>query len=352
MSSRHQFDESPPASLSSLAPFSRASPGTFASAPSLPSAPPGTLRPPVSGSIVRSEPSLRSPLLRAAAVNQATSNDEAAALFRSARLPPARLVLWTPLVAVVDLALMIAVVVAGGEFSPFASNPFVGPPFEAFTALGAKDVPLILASGQGWRLLTAMFLHAGLLHFVAAITAKIGAGVLLERRVGAARAAAVYILSGFGGTLASAVFLPEKSVVAGTAPLFGVVAALLAELCVFGAMVRPRPLRFGALATLALLPFVAAGVMPLVDNFAHAFGLLIGFAVALVVHATGALAAQLKRKRALCHGLSGVVLSVAPLVVLLAVFYAEKQSASWCGACHTVSCPAVAEWRCETSQMQ
>jgi membrane associated rhomboid family serine protease len=367
-------EASPPSSVSSLAPFARSAAAlrlpatagpvlTFSSTPTLPSSPLAAAEPPLSlSAFVRSAPiptqsavqtamDVRTPLMRGI---QSSSSDASASLVppQHARLLPARRVLWTPAVVLVDLLLMIVVSVKGGEFAPLAQNPAVGPPFSAFVALGAVDVPLALLHNQGWRLLTAMWLHAGILHLVVSAAVKIVLGVLLERRLGAWRVAALYLVCGVSGSVASALFLPEKTVVSGSAPAFGLAAALLSELCLFGAAARPvRPLRFGVGVTLSLLPLVVAGVLPLIDNFAHLFALLVGFATATTAHALGPLAGLLKRRRAVVLGVSGVLVSGAALVSALTVFFAVRQVDEWCGVCHSVSCvaPSGTDWRCQTS---
>jgi membrane associated rhomboid family serine protease len=367
-------EASPPSSVSSLAPFARSAAAlrlsatagpvqTFSSTPTLPSSPLAAPEQPLSlSAFVRSAPipahsavqtamDVRTPLMRGV---QASSSDASASLLpaQHTRLLPARRVLWSPAVVLVDLLLMIVVSVKGGEFAPLAQNPSVGPPFSAVLALGAVDVPLILLDNQGWRLLTAMWLHAGILHFVVSVAVKIVLGVLLERRLSACRVAVLYLVSGIAGASASALFVPEKSVVSGSAPAFGLAAALLSELCMFGAAARPvRPLRFGVGVTLSLLPLVVAGVLPLIDNFAHLFALLVGFATSLTAHALGPLAGLLKRRRAVVLSVSGVLLSGAALVSALTVFFAVRQVDEWCGVCHSMSCvaPSGTDWRCQTS---
>jgi hypothetical protein len=98
-----------------------------------------------------------------------------------------------------------------------------------------------------------------------------------------------------------------------------------------------------------MVPFLIAGVMPLVDNFAHVAALLVGFALSMTIHAVGPFAALLKRRRAVVHGVCGVLWAGGLLVIGITVFFAVHQIDEWCGFCHAISCPAVADWRCASS---
>jgi membrane associated rhomboid family serine protease len=367
-------DPSPPASVGSLAAFSRAggaAQSSFVSEP-LPFTPPSPLRPhrvhePVSG-YVRSEPtmasSVRDPLLpRSNAVSNKSNvgfrrsdailDDEAApaaSLVRPWRFSP-RTVVWTLLMCFVDAIMFIVATAYDTEFEALSINPFVGPPLDALIVMGAKDTPLMIGDGAtgGWRLITSVFLHAGIIHLAFSVVFKLVAGFALERRIGWWRTAVLYLFSGLGGTLISALFLPEKSTVSGSAPLFGLTAGLIAELCTYGVQAREKPLRFIALLVASNLLMLVSGIMPLVDNFAHIGALLFGFSVAMAVLSTTPLVVQLKRRRALLAGIGGSICALILLVTGFVLLYVLRVDSEWCTFCHTVSCLPVAQWQCATS---
>ncbi|HUP27905.1 MAG TPA: rhomboid family intramembrane serine protease, partial [Chloroflexia bacterium] len=62
--------------------------------------------------------------------------------------------------------------------------------------------------GEWWRLITSTFLHAGILHIFLNGSALYFIGMDLEAFVGKARFAAVYAISGLGGSVASFIFSP------------------------------------------------------------------------------------------------------------------------------------------------
>lgn len=67
---------------------------------------------------------------------------------------------------------------------------------------GADFAPLTL-TGEPWRLLTSMFLHANWMHLLMNMYMLFILGSVLERVIGSWRFGAVYLLSGLGGSLSS-----------------------------------------------------------------------------------------------------------------------------------------------------
>lgn len=50
--------------------------------------------------------------------------------------------------------------------------------------LGALDRKLVVENGQGWRLLSCMWLHAGVIHLVANMLSLLFIGIRLEQEFG------------------------------------------------------------------------------------------------------------------------------------------------------------------------
>ncbi len=87
-----------------------------------------------------------------------------------------------------------------------------------------------IAVGQNWRLLTAMFLHAGLLHLLFNMYALWIFGTLMEQELGRTRFTLVYFLTGLVASAASYAFMPDPRTVAvgASGAVFGVFGALVA----------------------------------------------------------------------------------------------------------------------------
>jgi rhomboid protease GluP len=91
---------------------------------------------------------------------------------------------------------------------------------------GAKYRDAILA-GQWWRLITAGFLHGGLLHILMNSWVLFDLGAQVEEIYGAARFIVFYLVSTVFGFIASSLFYPGLSVGA-SAGLMGLIGAMIA----------------------------------------------------------------------------------------------------------------------------
>lgn len=103
-------------------------------------------------------------------------------------------------IALINYALIAANVLVFMAGTAAAGRGMTG---EMLYARGALYAPLIL-KGQGfYRLLTAVFLHADLMHLFNNMIVQLSAGTILEKRIGHIPYAVVYFLSGIGGNLTS-----------------------------------------------------------------------------------------------------------------------------------------------------
>jgi len=147
---------------------------------------------------------------------------------------------------------------------------------EMLVLLGAKATPLI-ASGEYWRLFTAMFLHVNLAHIFFNGYALLAIGTELERLFGSPRFVIVYFVSGLFGSLASYAFSYSLSAGASVA-IFGLVGALAAFFMLhherLGAWGRTR---LANIAFLIVVNLVLGFTQPGIDNLGHMGGLVSGF---------------------------------------------------------------------------
>jgi rhomboid protease GluP len=151
-------------------------------------------------------------------------------------------------------------------------------------------VPMLVADGEPWRLLTHAFLHAGFLHLALNLLALLWLGPALERSLGSPRFAVLYAVAAVAGALAvTMVDAPQQPVVGGSGALFGMMGAAVAmnmqagrHLLEFLDYQGPRRL-LGLIATNLAFGFL----VPQVSNSAHVGGLLGGFLLTLGGFATG-----------------------------------------------------------------
>lgn len=154
----------------------------------------------------------------------------------------------------------------------------LAPPWQALYLFGAKW-PGAIMQGEIWRLVTANYLHGGLLHLVFNCYLLASLGPLIEEAFGTRKFFLIYTASGVCAFLASTLFSPARSVGASGA-LFGLIGFGIA----YG---RFRGGAAGRAVAEHLMRWVVYGVlmlfMPGIDNAAHFGGLIAGGALGLVV---------------------------------------------------------------------
>lgn len=136
-------------------------------------------------------------------------------------------------------------------------------------------------NGQSWRLFTAMFLHIGPIHLISNLIGLFWLGPIIEGHFGHFRFAAIYLLGGLLGSIASYAFSPALS-----AGASGAVFALLGATIVYFYRYRQNMGRQGqsmlqsALAILVINLALGFSVTN-VDNWGHMGGLAGGAIVAI-----------------------------------------------------------------------
>ena len=141
---------------------------------------------------------------------------------------------------------------------------------------GAMYSPAI-AAGQWWRLVTAGFLHGGLLHILMNCWVLFDLGAQVEELYGASRMLVIYFVSNaFGFYVSSLMARPSPSAGA-SAALCGLIGAMIAmgvrDRTGFGAAIRAVYIRW-------LIYILLFSFLPGVDMAAHVGGLAGGFGVA------------------------------------------------------------------------
>ena len=149
---------------------------------------------------------------------------------------------------------------------------------------GAKERRAI-ELGQWWRLITAGFLHGGLMHILMNSWVLFDLGAQVEGTYGTSRYLVFYFVSTVTGFLASFYWSASLSIGA-SAGIFGLIGAMIAmgvrDRSSYGSAVRGLYIRWAIYGLLmGLLPFFA------IDNAAHLGGLAGGFVAAYIAGTPG-----------------------------------------------------------------
>ncbi|MFB3738977.1 MAG: rhomboid family intramembrane serine protease [Candidatus Velamenicoccus archaeovorus] len=189
---------------------------------------------------------------------------------------------------VTNLLLLAMVIMFVVELTAGGSGALGGGPSErTLFDLGALYPPAIALGGQYWRLFTAMFLHAGLLHIAFNGYALWLFGRFAEGQFGRLRFLLLFFLTGFLASAASYAFGPIGVVgVGASGAIFGVFGAFVAfnfrrrHLAQAAANLRWA---VSLIVLNALLAFGFSGI----DWRAHVGGLVAGFAAGYVLEGFG-----------------------------------------------------------------
>jgi len=145
---------------------------------------------------------------------------------------------------------------------------------------GAKENGAI-AAGQYWRLLTAAFLHGGVVHLLVNSYSLFVLGGLTEPVLGRARFLATFLVSAVTGSLASWAFNSAIGVGASGA-IFGLLGTAL-YLSWRGTTARIPPTALRSLGMWTVYNLVFGFVTPTIDNAAHLGGLAGGILCAILL---------------------------------------------------------------------
>ena len=230
---------------------------------------------------------------------------------------------YTSLLLLAIAGVFLLEIAAGGAAS------IMQPDVVDLVGLGGA-VPALIADGQWWRLLTSMFLHAGLIHVALNAWGLYIFGAVIEQQTyGRARFLAIYFIAGIVGGVASYALRAPDDIRALITPgvgasggLFGLVGAV----AVYAFMRRDTPvgqayLRWAVM--IVVLNLLIGGGSAGIDNAAHIGGGVGGAACALV--------AELGRRRsaAVVEWLGYGLILAAAIAVMLAQSAAITSSAAF-----------------------
>jgi membrane associated rhomboid family serine protease len=135
--------------------------------------------------------------------------------------------------------------------------------------------PAGIASGEYYRLFTAMFLHYGALHLLMNMWALWVLGRTLEAALGSVRFLVLYLVAGLAGNVAAYVFAPSALSAGASTAIFGLFAALF--------IVMKRLRRDTSSIVPILVINIAISFLPGVSLAGHFGGLVAGAVVAFAL---------------------------------------------------------------------
>lgn len=195
-------------------------------------------------------------------------------------IPHARFI--TVMILLINFALYVAMTIASMQ----AGNGHAISDLDIRTLFnfGAKSTQAIVA-GQWWRLVTAGFLHGGIIHILMNSWVLFDVGSAAEEVYGTSRLIVIYFISTITGFIASMYWSPAISV-GSSAPIMGIIGAMIAlgvrSSSPMGSMIRGFYIRWAIFA-------LVLGLMPGVDNAAHVGGVAGGFLVGYLAGTPGLL---------------------------------------------------------------
>ena len=134
-----------------------------------------------------------------------------------------------------------------------------------------------VANGDWWRLITAAFLHANILHIGLNMLALVWLGAPVERYLGHLQYLALYLVSGLAGSAGALIATPTGITVGASGAIFGILGALL--IIEYQATGQILGQAFTLIAINLLFSFTMSGI----SVGGHIGGLLGGIAAALAL---------------------------------------------------------------------
>jgi len=217
---------------------------------------------------------------------------------------------------------ILEIVVSGGQVLSLNG----GLPNEDAFKMGALFPPAVAGVGpfhttQYWRLFTAMFLHANLLHIAFNAWALWLFGNFIENIFGSRRMLAIYLVTGLFASATSYMFGPDFQLGVGAS---GAIVGLLGAFIAYNFRRRHMAVAQGYLrwaVMLIVLNAVFGATVGGIDNWAHGGGLVAGLAAGVFAEGVGE--GQLQRASRIVGPL--LILAVAAVMVITRTSQLQSQ---------------------------
>ncbi|WOL01979.1 RHOMBOID-like protein 2 [Canna indica] len=247
------------------------------------------------------------------------------------------------------------------SFQPLKQNPLLGPSSPTLQKMGALVVDKIVHQHQGWRLVSCIWLHAGVVHLLANMLSLLLIGIRLEQEFGFARIGPLYVIAGIGGSALSALFVQSNISVGASGALFGLLGAMLSELITNWTIYANKCAAMTALIVIVAIN-LALGILPHVDNFAHIGGFITGFLLGFVLLVRPQYGYVSRKYSPLGYNgpskskhmsyqyvlwVAGAILLIVGFTVSLILLFRGFNGNDHCSWCHYLSCVPTSKWSCK-----
>ena len=141
-----------------------------------------------------------------------------------------------------------------------------------YRVLGSLYGPLVIDGGEYWRLISSVFLHAGLVHLFMNCMVLVDVGRMCEPLLSPWKFVVVYVASGVGGGVAHLLLAPRPAIGAS-----GAICGLIGMLFAYATRHGKRALRDGLLRSVIFIAVISIA-LPFIAWAAHLGGFLVGCA--------------------------------------------------------------------------
>ncbi|MDD3122430.1 MAG: rhomboid family intramembrane serine protease [Candidatus Izemoplasmatales bacterium] len=153
---------------------------------------------------------------------------------------------------------------------------------DVFVKLGGLAPILITDTHEYYRLLTSMFLHASLLHFLSNMLALYLLGIALEKTMGPVRFTLLYFISGLGASVAIVLFAePLRLTIGASGAIYGIVGSLLYITFARPLWFTPQSVR--SIRYMIVLNLFITVIVPNVSIAGHIGGLIVGVLLSFIL---------------------------------------------------------------------
>lgn len=278
--------------------------------------------------------------------------------FEAARSTGLRRPLFTYTVAIVSVVMMVVAFYKNDwKIESLDVNPFLGPSPEVLLELGAMKTGRLVIHGEWYRLLSAIFLHAGIFHLVLNVGSILFICGAVEKNHGRMDTAILFLVSAIGGNLMSGVMQPGYILIGASGGIFGVIGVCMADIVLNWKLLFLlfrkdesgfRWCLYNLFCVFTLCFDVAinsiVGFTPYVDNFAHMGGLVYGFLIGLTI-LTRLPLSFFGKASGFCHKMRIICLRVfgaatASFLIILSSLLLDRSDGitSPCSNCRYMSC--------------